>query len=157
MKLEYQLAVDASRSVDQLLILFEGRTVDGLYDQEESSRWRAWYDLTYGRLLAVSVRYRVYAEFLTQLTKNRLGPETNGLSIRSVNISSSVEVSPKLKEAVRLLERCVTANPNTPWEYLAERELANGFGLTAKEYAVPLPTNFNVAPVNDQPVPLPNL
>lgn len=154
--LEQQLAIDAARSIDRLLVLFEGRTVDGLYRQEESARWRAWYDLTYGRLLAARVRYGVYSDFLTQLTKNRLGPETNGLSIQSVNISSAVETGPHLKEAIRLLERCVESNPNTPWEILAERELANGFGLRVKEHAVPLPTNFGPPP-KDQPVPLPNL
>jgi hypothetical protein len=74
-----------------------------------------------------------------------------------VRISEEVDTGPQLKEAVRLLERCIESNPESPWQFLAERELADGFGLKAQEHAIPLPTNFGVAPAQEQPVSLPRL
>ena len=47
------------QSIDQLLAVF-GKGDEEAYQAEESPRWRAWYDLNYGRLLAMAVRNREY-------------------------------------------------------------------------------------------------
>lgn len=127
----------AVQALDQLIGLFENRVVDGLYENEESPRWKAWYDLTYGRLLASRVRYRVFVEFTANIGSARFKSNTNGMSIRSAKLPEALQSLTRAADARKLLQRCVDSNPETPWFHLARRELRNNFGLTIKERAVP--------------------
>lgn len=117
------------------------------YSQEESLRWRAWYDLTRGRLLACSVRATEYRQTIA----NQSFPKgTNAVTFHPTpNLrSDSVEVEQRTNEAIDLLERCVRENPNTPWEYLARQELAHGLGLRANPRQLSrIPTTPGRAPV----------
>jgi hypothetical protein len=126
----------AVKALDQLIGLFENRVVDGLYESEESPRWKAWYDLTYGRLLAARVRYQVFVEFAANIDKARFEPTTNGMSLRPVKLPERFQRLTREADARRILKRCVDSNPETPWFHLARRELKDNFGLSIKERTV---------------------
>ncbi|MFT5323293.1 MAG: hypothetical protein ACI8P0_001142 [Planctomycetaceae bacterium] len=127
----------AVQALDQLIGLFENRVVDGLYESEESPRWKAWYDLTYGRLLASRVRFQVFVEFAANIDRARFEPTTNGMSLRPVKLPEEFQRLTREADARRILQRCVDSNPETPWFHLARRELKDNFGLTIKERTVP--------------------
>lgn len=127
----------AVQALDQLISLFENRVVDGLYENEESPRWKAWYDLTYGRLLAARTRYRVFVEFAANIGSARFKSDTNGMSVRSAKLPEALQSLTREADARKILQRCVDSNPETPWFHLARRELRDNFGLTIKERAVP--------------------
>jgi len=152
------------RNLELVLQLFD-RKLEDEYEKEESPRWRAWYDLTKGRLLGMLVRNYEYnwvcaelkgkgAEFVDQKSnrwKFRPSPETR-MSSTTAN---------QAREADRLLKRCVSNNPNTPWEQLAQRELKDAFGFSVDESYVappppPTPPKANPNPVPPPP-PVPNM
>ncbi|MEK6233194.1 MAG: hypothetical protein N2C14_00625, partial [Planctomycetales bacterium] len=113
------------------------------YEQEESPRWRAWYDLTRGRMLALYVRNREYNAACEEM-KGRHPDFLNNKFNRwwfkpSEEIRSGDLVEKAAAEAVRLLERCRERNPGTPWAILAERELRHGFGFEVETAYVPPP------------------
>jgi hypothetical protein len=139
--------IRAARSyavVERALREFDDRrkvSMDSEYGREESPRWRAWHDLTKGRLLAVSVRYEEYAG-LCELIKNNMGllrPETNSIHFRpSPELRLTKSVGPA-EEAGRLLERCLKEHAETPWAYLAQWELDNNLGVQLQEEFIPPP------------------
>lgn len=116
------------------------KPLDELYAKEKSPRWKAWYDLTRGRLLATSVRLEEYRLALDAFTEpGYLGESTNHLILRaSQNLRSSQEFQARGAEAERLLMRCLDQNADTPWAYLAQRELANGLGVGAQRVTLRL-------------------
>ena len=107
------------------------------YDREHSPRWRAWYELTRGRLLAVSVRAEEYRLALEAIMKrDALRSSTNGLVIGpSTRMRSSGVYTERAEEARELLTRCLKTHADTPWAYLAERELAYGLGIQIQQMA----------------------
>lgn len=113
----------------------ENGGMDSAYAQEDSPRWRAWYDLTRGRLLACSVRAIEYELAIDQLSSQSLQSGTNAVVFRSMSdyLSQDSKVERRIDEAVMLLERCVRENPNTPWEYLAQLELDHDLGFRANQ------------------------
>lgn len=109
-----------------------------LYSQENSPRWRAWYDLTRGRLLAASVRleeYRLVCERLGD--SDTLKEKTNFIVLRaSRSMRSGETFKRRAEEAERLLSRCIRDNKGTPWEYLAQRELDHPWGITVRQHSL---------------------
>lgn len=105
------------------------------YEHENAPRWKAWYDLTRGRLLANRVRieeYRLTFENVTR--KGALNDATNGLILLPMtDMLSTGEFLDYAEEAKRLLLRCLNQNPDTPWAYLAQRELKHGLGVEARQ------------------------
>ncbi len=113
------------------------------YEKERSKRWRAWFDLTYGRLLAMKVRNDEYnwacaelkgrgREFVKEKSNRwRFVPDAK------LRLGSATARSAKL--ALHLLRRCVEQNPQTPWAMLAQRELAHPLGFRIEERYVPPP------------------
>ena len=112
--------------------------LEGLYRYEESPRWRAWYDLTRGRLLATSVRLEEYRLTLEEAAKpGALANTTNHiLLIASPNLRSGPVFQDRAEEGERLLRRCVRENRGTPWETLAQRELDFALGVGVREMAL---------------------
>ncbi len=112
--------------------------LEALYRQETSPRWRAWYDLTRGRLLATLVRleeYRLACEDLAP--SGAINSSTNFISFEaSRSLRSSQVFQARGQEARLLLLRCVQQNPDTPWQYLAQRELDYAFGVFARQLAL---------------------
>jgi hypothetical protein len=108
------------------------------YEQDKSLRWRAWYDLTRGRLLAGLVRYTEYDLLCTAFQKGALRAGTNRVRLLpSAALRGGNTMQTAQTEAERLLKRCIERNPLTPWAYLAQRELDYPLGLDFRQIAIP--------------------
>ncbi|MBX9791905.1 MAG: VWA domain-containing protein [Pirellulales bacterium] len=157
-----QQLLDAQRSVafnlvtiEAALVPFGTKGLERYYEQEASPRWRAWYDLTYGRLLAMEVRANEYnwvcaemkgkgADFVDkQSNRWRFKPST------TIRFGSAAQR--QAAEATRLLTRCVEQNRGTPWEQLANRELKDPLGFEIEEGYVPPPARPQMVAGNNQP------
>lgn len=146
--------------LQQCLAIFGARGQEQAYQREESPRWRAWYDLTYGRLLAMMVRCNEYnwacatmkakgADFVDKKSNRwQFKPDA------ALHFGSQDERM--AKEATRLLTRCVKENPGTPWAVLAQRELKDPFGFKVVEaYIAPPPPPPKAKPGKPTPPPPP--
>lgn len=131
----------ASAIIEDALLEFGPDGMEGEYEREKSARWRAWYDLTRGRLLAASIRYLEYRLVCeSMLRPGVLSQDTNHVRlVASSDYRSPEQIRARALEARRLLERCVEANPNTPWALLAEWELANELSLSIQQIVIPPP------------------
>lgn len=124
--------------------------LDELFESETSPRWRAWHDLTRGRLLATSVRLEEYRLVLQEITKpGFLAPTTNFVLLTdSQEKRSDGKFVARAAEAERLLRRCVDEHRGTPWEVLAQRELDFALGIEVRERSL---TPTPGAPAAKQP------
>lgn len=151
----------ALRVIEQALGDFaQGEDYEALYNKESSPRWRAWYDLTRGRLLANSVRYSEYLHLCQAVRRpGGLEGETNHLAFHSAAKLISQGSAPRAAEAERLLTRCIEENSETPWAMLAQWELDHPLGLVAEQTAIPMPPPAPAVPVSGGGggVSLPNL
>lgn len=153
----------ARRAVTVINRALAAFTVDGMekqYAGEKSLRWRAWYDLTRGRLLAGLVRYSQYEALLGMFLKpGTLNAATNRVMIGPSPMLGSPSLRSPAAEAERLLKRCLEKNPQTPWAYLAERELDHPLGLDFRQMAVPppQPRPGNAKPPQPSMGPVPRL
>ncbi|MBC8875220.1 MAG: VWA domain-containing protein [Planctomycetes bacterium] len=132
-----------TRIVEQALVHVSqpdvvGNGLEAEYGSETSPRWRAWYDLTRGRLLATSVRleeYRLTCDAVVQ--PGFLDETTNHLIlVPTLEMMSDSRFRQRAEKAERLLVRCVRENPGTPWALLAQRELDYGLGISVRQYAI---------------------
>jgi hypothetical protein len=145
----------AQKSAESLIRLeramkpFGPEGMEPLYASEPSPRWRAWYDLNYGRLLAQHVRHCEVIALANLALAPRVIPEgatVNSLHVEPLPRLLSGSVSERrAAEAERLLRRCVDKNPNTPWWYLAQRELAHPLGIGYRLFYTP-PVAIPAAP-----------
>lgn len=147
-------------NLPKALAPFGNRGMEEAYQQEKSPRWRAWYDLTRGRLLAMLVRNYEYnwacammkakgANFVEEKSNRWTFKPTDKISYSSTNEKWA-------DEAKRLLERCIDQNPDTPWALLAARELEHGFGFEiAERFEPPPPPPMRNANPNPNPPPPP--
>lgn len=124
--------------------------LEDYYRYEKSPRWRAWYDLTRGRLLATSVRLEEYRLTMDAITRQgTLVSSTNHVILSaSGQLRSDSGFRRQAGEAVMLLERCVSENRGTPWEILAQRELDYALGLGYREMSL---TPTRGGPASRQP------
>ncbi|MBI3464789.1 MAG: hypothetical protein HY000_17295 [Planctomycetes bacterium] len=145
---EQRRAAAALRTIDQALAKFRDGDMEAEYRRERSPRWRAWYDLTRGRLLANHVRYLEYGVVCSLIQQaGGLRPETNRLILHPSPNLRTDSVSVKMaQEAKRLLTRCVKENPDTPWAYLAQWELDQPLGIAIEQAVIPRPANTLRAP-----------
>ena len=129
-------------TIQQALAVFGPKGMEAELEKETSPRWRAWYDLTYGRLLAMHVRCNEY-NWACAVMKGKgaafVDQESNRWEFKpdaKLNFGTSSER--EAAEARRLLERCLTEHPDTPWGVLAQRELKHPFGFRVEEgYVAP--------------------
>jgi hypothetical protein len=114
--------------------------LDHLYQYETSPRWRAWYDLTRGRLLVASVRLEEYRLTIDAMTQSgALASTTNHvILIPRQETRYGESFRRRAEEAEFLLRRCVQQNQGTPWEVLAQRELDYALGIGVREMALTL-------------------
>lgn len=135
---------------EQALAKFGPNGMENLYEAEELPRWKAWYDLTRGRLLAAKARCVEYDNACKLLAK-LLQPNANYVVFGPSSEFLYPPVTRLLaEESHRLLERCVQTNPNTPWAFLAQRELENPLGIAVQQLVIPPPP-----PEIAQPAPPP--
>jgi hypothetical protein len=128
------------KSLELVLAPYGEDGMEDEYDRELSPRWRAWYDLNRGRLLAMSVRYREYVLTAQSVMENidSLKADTNQIVFHpSSKNRAGPEIEAQAFEARRLLNRCRTENAETPWAYMAQWELDHDFGLSVEEIALP--------------------
>lgn len=132
-----------------------GAGLEGEYAKEASPRWRAWYDLTYGRLLALQVRCHEYNWACAEMKgkgADFVDKQSNRWRFKPADkIRSGAAAERQAAEARRLLERCLKENPGTPWETLAKRELAHPLGFEIEERYVPPIEERMLAGPNAQP------
>ncbi|HEX7376617.1 MAG TPA: vWA domain-containing protein [Pirellulales bacterium] len=149
-----------SMLLQQCLGVFGARGFEQVYAKEKSPRWRAWYDLSYGRLLAMMVRCNEYnwacatmkgkgADFVDKKSNRwQFKPD------KALHYGSQSERM--AKEATRLLTRCVEQNVGTPWAVLAQRELKDPLGFRIEEtYVAPPPPPPKPKPGKTPPPPPP--
>jgi hypothetical protein len=165
-----QELLDAQKSVaraipllEQALAPFGPKGLEAAYEAERSPRWRAWYDYTRGRLLAMRVRAYEYNQHCAQL-KGRSPEFVDQKSNRwrfvpDAKLVGGTQSERDAQEAIRLLSRCIEQNPGTPWADMAQRELQYPFGFKVVEaYVAPPPpppprpaANVNVPPPPPRP------
>lgn len=145
--------------LEPLLAAFGPKGMEAEYEKEESPRWRAWYDLTYGRLLAMYVRNSEYNWVCAEMKgkgADFVNKESNRWTFKpdkQIRMGSSNERM--AQEAIRLLTRCIEQNPGTPWEALARRELKFPVGFKIEESYVAPPPPPPMGPPSTVPPPPP--
>ena len=128
-----------SDRVERALAILDQPELASAYESE-APRWRAWHDLTKGRLLAISVRLEEYRLTCEELgNPNALAATTNYMRFqpRSSMRSESHWVQ-RAHEAESLLRQCAVEHANTPWEALARRELQFGLGVGVQQRSLRL-------------------
>jgi hypothetical protein len=154
-------AKETNRVVEQALSHFPKDGMEYEYVSEHSLRWKAWYDLNRGRLLAMSVRQLEYVLACEKVRQaGFLKPETNHLVLKpSSNYLAGSIIEPRAREAFRLLKRCVEKNAGTPWAMLAQWELDHELGIEIQQIVVPppQPSPPSTPRPPDPPISFPNL
>ena len=139
---------ETSYMLDMMLTAFSGN-LEPEYQRETSPRWRANYNLTLGRLLALKLRAQEYnfaCAQLKQLGSGDVEKKTNHWYFKPSKKLGSGAASRKLAvEAERLLKRAIDDAPNTPWGLLAQRDLniPMGFEVIQKFDPPPKPSARN--------------
>lgn len=125
------------------------------YQAEVSPRWRAWYDLTMGRLLAMYVRSMEY-NWACAVMKGKGADFVNTKSNRwkfepDEQLNYGTLTQRRAEETKKYLERCVAENQGTPWAVIASRELQYPFGFRVEETYVPPPPPRTATAGNNRP------
>jgi hypothetical protein len=144
-------------TLEAALAAFGNNGLEADYQAERSARWRAWYDLTVGRLLAMHVRCSEYNQICATM-KGKGADFVERQSNRwqflpDDRIQSGTAAERRAAEARRLLQRAIDENPGTPWAVLAARELAHPLGFKIEEAYVAPPPAMPMLPDNDPQAP----
>ena len=132
---------------------------DGEEDRQREAepRWQAGYDLAMGRTLATLVRTKGYNAMLAQAKRGIQPTDPKNNTWRLV-AAESVATNSELKRlnasAVEYLQRVVQVHPNTPWAYMAAKELEQKRGWKWQDSYTPIPKpqpNSSVARVPRMP------
>lgn len=115
--------------LQRLLAILETGELDR--EKETQPRWQAGFDLAMGRTLATLARTKTYNAVLAE-AKRGLTPTRPNNNTWSLDPADQVEVSRDLQNAAesaqRYLQRVVNEHPDTPWAFLAKRELRRPLG-----------------------------
>jgi hypothetical protein len=145
--------------LEQAIARFGAEGMEKEYEREKSMRWKAWYDLTLGRLLATSVRHIEYVQTCRLVFDNAafLNADTNHIKFvpASQLLSTDERVRRRAAEAERLLRRCVEKHAGTPFAMLAQWELDRPLGLAVRQIVIPPPIPSGPAPPRAAVPPLP--
>jgi hypothetical protein len=149
-----------SQTLDEALAVFGPKGLEPARAAEESPRWRAWYDLTYGRLLAMRVRSNEYNWACAEMKgkgSDFVDKQSNRWRFRpDEKLKFGGGTDRQAAEATRLLRRCVGENQGTPWAVLAARELQHPLGFVIDERYVAPPPPPPPAPPRPNVPPPPN-
>lgn len=107
-------------------------------EQETSPRWQVGFDLALGRTLAM--RARAMSLSLT-LARGHAGlspkdAETNTWVVTPEKLDHTSNAMNLVDESKEYLQRVVEEHPDTPWAWLAQRELAQPFGWSWQERSI---------------------
>lgn len=135
-------AAESTYMVDNILTAFPGN-LESEYGKETSPRWKANYNLTLGRLLALKVRayeYNYACAQLKLLGSGDVETKSNHWNFKpSRKLGSGAGTRKLAAEAERLLKRAIDDAPNTPWGLLAQRDLSIPFGFEVVQKFDPPP------------------
>ena len=147
-------AAETSYRLETMLGAFSAN-LEAEYQREPSPRWRANYNLTLGRLLALKLRsleYNSACAQLKQLGSGDIEKKSNHWYFKPSRKMATGGASRKLAaEAERLLKRAIDDAPNTPWGLLAQRELNVPMGFEVVQKFDPPPKS--VARKNEPAAP----
>lgn len=146
LKMEATQAARHLRTVEAALSAFGAEGMEAEYDKEPSPRFRAWYDVTRGRLLAAAVRYMEFVQACDVTPRNLNGATNRVVFVPSTELQSGAATRYWAEDAERLLRRCVDDHADTPWAYLAERELDYPLGVSLQQSAIPKPPPRPIGP-----------
>ncbi|MGV3483924.1 MAG: vWA domain-containing protein, partial [Planctomycetaceae bacterium] len=127
-------------------------------ETETTPRWKAGFDLAYGRVLAQKVRTETYNAMLAKLKRGVLfkDPKNNTWVITPADeISVGSKWEREAAIAKQLLQDVVKEHPSTPWALLASEELKSPIGWQWKEEFTDLspPPRANPGNNNNPPAP----
>lgn len=138
-----QTSAEIQLALDTILQAFPPN-IEKELAKEPSLRWRLTFCLSYGRLLAQKTRCLEYntalATLKSSLTESDVSTKSNHWIFRpdeDVNYATTMRRSAKLAD--ELLHRVIEEGRGTPWAILAERELAQPFGIKVVERFIPPP------------------
>ncbi|MEC9091160.1 MAG: hypothetical protein VX438_00540, partial [Planctomycetota bacterium] len=101
-----------------------------------SKRWRASYDLAYGRTLANYVRVIGLNSMLAELKAGKTfsNPENNSwMLVPDDEVSTGTSSKKMAQKANVYLRRVIDEHPETPWALIAKKELESPFGWKWQE------------------------
>lgn len=104
--------------------------------RETVPRWQAGYDLAMGRTLSLLVRLQAYKVMLQQLKQGKAfedGQNNTWRLIPTDDLTIDANLGPVAEEARAYLQRVIDDHPDTPWSFLAQRELDAPFGWSWNE------------------------
>lgn len=111
-------------------------------DKLDSDRWRASYDLSMGRILAMRVRAFGYNAVLAEMKSNPKRFEKADSNQWRLEPSESINAGANVRKmndkALEYLNRVITEHPGTPWAYLAKVELRDPLGWDWVEGHTPI-------------------
>lgn len=153
-----QLSARLGPALDGLcLILAQGESAR---NTELSARWLASFDLSYAAANAERIRNETYNQMLGKAKRgmNFEKPEDNTWTLQPSNeVSVSSRLQKEADDVRAILKRIVEDHKNTPWAYMAQRELNRPIGWKWKESH----TNLDPPPAmqtggNNNNIPMPN-
>lgn len=121
----------------------------GIKDREKVAepRWRASYDLSVGRVLAMRARSLGYNEMAAEMKSSPKPFTKKGNNhwrlIPSTQVSSGATVRKLAAQADEYLTRVINEHPGTPWEMLADRERQQPLGWEWQEFQRDVPPMSN--------------
>ncbi len=124
-----QSAAKVAPAVDRLYELLREGAVDA--DQLTSPRWKAGFELAFGRVCAAKARIDGYNSMLAALKRGKSfeNEESTTWVLQSTDSNDASSSLRKLIErAQMLLQGVVDQHPETPWATVAQQELANPMG-----------------------------
>lgn len=139
LRFNYESYVDTQSSDGETVVSLHEVSLEQVtpseYHQERSPRWRAWYDLNLGRLLAHSVRIHEYMLQCQILASPQSRTLMLSQGVNQLTLTSSAEMRggpisvTRVRTAAKLLERVVRDHADTPWGDLATWELEHPVGV----------------------------
>jgi hypothetical protein len=135
---ELTRAQQAAAKLEPSLIRLAAVLEPGMSGRETEStpRWKAGFDLAYGRVLAQKVRTETYNAMLAKLKRGMLfenKKDNTWVIVPANEISVGSKWEREAELAKELLQTVVKDHPNTPWALLASEELKTPIGWQWKE------------------------
>ena len=131
-RIQQSVAISSLPIEELYEILKEGET-----DRDKlNTRWKADFDLAYGRTLAVNVRLRGANTMMGNLKQGLKfeNPDNNvWVLVPNEKVDTGGTDRRMAERAKELLQGLIDEHPDTPWAYIAERELQSPLGWKWQE------------------------
>lgn len=144
---------------DYTLRLMAQELVKGERDRDKITvpRWRAAFDLAFGRVAAMRVRTYGYNVVLAQMKgapKRFTNPQSNAWRlVPSEEVAAGPDVEKGAETARTYLTRVIENHPDTPWAVIAQTELSQPLGWKWVEDYIPPPPDRPNRPNNVRSIP----